>query len=73
MVRLDRSEGAAIPIVARINGEVTKVLESKEVAEQLQIEGMSPVAGTPEQFLAMIKKDIPLWRKVVADIGLKAE
>jgi hypothetical protein len=34
---------------------------------------MSPVGGTPEQFLALIKKEISVWRKVAADIGLKAE
>jgi tripartite-type tricarboxylate transporter receptor subunit TctC len=49
------------------------LLKSKEAAEHLQNEGMSPVGGTPEQFLALIKKEIPVWRKVAADIGLKAD
>jgi tripartite-type tricarboxylate transporter receptor subunit TctC len=59
--------------VARINREVVKVLETKEAAEHFQNEGMSPVGGTPEQLLAVIKKEIPIWRKVATDIGLKAD
>jgi tripartite-type tricarboxylate transporter receptor subunit TctC len=39
----------------------------------LRDEGLSPAGGTPEQFGALIGKDIQLWRKVVTDIGLKAE
>ena len=66
-------KGLPSPIVARINGEVAKLLELKETAEQLQNDGVSPAGGTPEQFLATIKKEIPIWRKVVNDVGIKAE
>ena len=60
-------------IVGRINAEVTNVLELKETAEQLQNDGVSAAGGTPEQFLATITKEIPIWRKVVNDLGIKAE
>jgi tripartite-type tricarboxylate transporter receptor subunit TctC len=66
-------KGLPPPIVARINREVVKVLETKEAAEHFQNEGMSPVGGTPEQLLAVIKKEIPIWRKVATDIGLRAD
>ena len=66
-------KGLPSPIVARINGEVAKVLESKDAAEHLRTEGMSPVGGTPEQLLALIKKEIQIYRKVATDLGLKAE
>ena len=57
----------------RLNGEVTKALKLKETAEQLQSDGVAPAGGTPEQFLAQIKKEIGIWRKVAADAGVKAE
>ena len=66
-------KGLPAPIMTRLNGEVTKVLESKEAAEQLKNDGMLPVGGTAEQFLALIRREIQTWRKVVTDIGLKAE
>ena len=66
-------KGLPTPIVTRLNGEMAKVLKTKEAADQLRNEGLVPASGTPEQFRALIGKDIQLWRKVVTDIGLKAE
>ena len=66
-------KGMPSPIVVRINQEVTSALKSKEAAEQLQNDGVSPAGGTPEQFLATIKKEIDIWRKVVNDAGVKVE
>jgi tripartite-type tricarboxylate transporter receptor subunit TctC len=59
--------------VQRINGEVTAILKLKETAEQLQNDGVSPAGGTPEQFLATIRKEIGVWQKVVHDAGVKVE
>ena len=66
-------KGLPRPIVDRVNSEVTKALKLKETAEQLQNDGVAPAGGTPEQFLAQIKKEIGVWRKVAADAGVKAE
>ena len=66
-------KGLPRPIVERINAEVTKALSLKQTAEQLQNDGVAPAGGTPEQFLAQIRKEIDVWRKVAADAGVKAE
>jgi len=66
-------KGLPRAIVDRINGEVTAALKSREVEEHLQNDGLSPAGGTPEQFLARIKKEIEVWRKVVKDAGVKVE
>src|SRR3954467_2119626 len=66
-------KGLPRPIVDRINSEVTKALKLKETADQLQNDGVAPAGGTPEQFLAQIRKEIDVWRKVAADAGVKAE
>jgi tripartite-type tricarboxylate transporter receptor subunit TctC len=66
-------KGLPRAIVERINSEVTTALTSREVEEQLQNDGLSPAGGTPEQFLARIKREIEVWRKVVKDAGVKAE
>src|SRR3954469_15745168 len=66
-------KGLPRPIVERLNGEVTKALKLKETADQLQNDGVSPAGGSPEQFLAQIRKEIDVWRKVAADAGVKAE
>jgi tripartite-type tricarboxylate transporter receptor subunit TctC len=66
-------KGLPRAITDRINSEVTKVLELKETAEQLQNDGVAPAGGTPEQFSARIRNEIGVWRKVVTDAGVKAE
>jgi len=59
--------------VDRINSEVNKLLRVKETAEQLQTDGVAPAGGTPERFGEQIRKEVALWKKAVADIGVKVE
>jgi tripartite-type tricarboxylate transporter receptor subunit TctC len=66
-------KGMPRAVVERLNAEVSKVLQLKETAEQLQNDGVSPAGGTPEQFLVIISKEIEVWRRVVAEAGVKAE
>ncbi|MFN0306200.1 MAG: Bug family tripartite tricarboxylate transporter substrate binding protein, partial [Burkholderiales bacterium] len=66
-------KGLPRPIVDRINGEVTAVLKSSDTADKFATDGVSPAGGTPEQFLATIKIEIEVWRKVVNAVGVKAE
>ena len=66
-------KGVPAPVIERLNAEVNKILQLKETAEQLQNDGVSPAGGSAEQFLAAIKKEIEVWRKVVNDAGVKTE
>ena len=60
-------------VVDRINAAVGESLGLQETAEQLKADGVSPAGGTPEQFRAQIASEIGLWRRVVAQAGVKAE
>jgi len=64
-----------VPRVAvdKMNAEVNKLLKSKDTAEQLQTDGVSPKGGTPEAFRDQIRKEIDLWKKTVAATGVKVE
>ena len=66
-------KGMPAPIVGRLNAEIASALQLPETAEHLAADGVVPAGGTPEAFLERIRKDIAVWRKVVADAGLKAE
>ena len=41
--------------------------------DKLAADGVSPAGGTPEQFIAVIKRDIEVWRKVIQQAGVKPE
>jgi tripartite-type tricarboxylate transporter receptor subunit TctC len=66
-------KGLPRPIVERVNGDLNKALKAKDMEEKLATDGVSPAGGTPEQFGAIIKRDIDTWRKVVQMAGVKAE
>jgi tripartite-type tricarboxylate transporter receptor subunit TctC len=66
-------KGLPRPILDRVNSELNKALHSKDMQDRLAGDGVSAAGGTPEQFAALIKKDIEVWRKVVQKAGVKAE
>jgi tripartite-type tricarboxylate transporter receptor subunit TctC len=61
------------PIVDRLNAELNKILQNKDMQDRLQGDGVSAAGGTPEQFGNTIRKDIETWRRIVAKAGVKAE
>jgi tripartite-type tricarboxylate transporter receptor subunit TctC len=66
-------KGLPRPIVDRINSELNKALKAKDMEEKLAADGVTAAGGTPEQFAAIIKRDIEVWRGVVQRAGVKAE
>ena len=66
-------KGLPKPILDRVNGELNKILQNKDMQDKLAGDGVSSAGGTPEQFAALIKRDIEVWRKVVQKAGVKAE
>ena len=66
-------KGLPRPIVDRINGEVTKIIKTKDMEEKLQADGVSPAGGSPEQFAQIIAREIPQWKKVAAAAKVKVE
>lgn len=66
-------KGLPKPILDRVNGELNKIVRSKDMQDKLAGDGVSAAGGTPEQFAALIKRDIDVWRKVVQKSGVKAE
>jgi tripartite-type tricarboxylate transporter receptor subunit TctC len=66
-------KGLPPAVVERINTEVNKILHIKETADQLQTDGVAPAGGSAGQFHEQIKKEIGLWRDVVAKTGVKVQ
>jgi tripartite-type tricarboxylate transporter receptor subunit TctC len=60
-------------IVARLNGESSRILKRADVAERLNGFAMDVVAGTPEQYRAFIQTQIALWAPVVKASGARAD
>jgi tripartite-type tricarboxylate transporter receptor subunit TctC len=66
-------KGLPRSIVDRINADLNKALKARDMEEKLAADGVTAAGGTPEQFAAIIKRDIEVWRGVVKRAGVKAE
>src|SRR5712691_11532279 len=60
-------------LVERLNGDIVKALQARELRERLESLGAELAAGTPEDFADYIAREIPKWAKVVKDSGARAE
>jgi len=60
-------------IVDKIAGEVGRMQAQADVKEQLNAQGIDPLATSPEQLAALIKADSARWSKVIKETGVKAE
>ena len=66
-------KGLPKPILERINGDLNKIVQSKEMQERLAGDGVTAAGGTPEQFAALIKNEIGVWQNVARKAGVKSE
>ena len=61
--------GTPKAIIAQLNAEIAKALDSKDVQEKLAAVGCEPFKSTSEQFATLVKDDLPRWAKIVKASG----
>lgn len=65
--------GTPAAVVARLNTEINKALLLPEVAQQLAVEGATPMPGTPKAFGDLIARELPRWAEVVKAGNVKPD
>ncbi len=63
--------GTSPAIVRKLHDETVKVLAMPDVKTQLNELGLDLVGNTPEEFAAVIAREIPQWAKVIKGAGIK--
>jgi tripartite-type tricarboxylate transporter receptor subunit TctC len=66
---------AALPkgTVAKLNAEIVRILQDKEVAQRLAREGAEPAPGTPEELARFMRAEHEQWKKTIAAAKLKLD
>lgn len=60
-------------IVARLQSEITKVLQLPDIKDRLLRDGIAPVGSTPAEFAQFIEREKVKWSKVVKDSGARVD
>ncbi len=65
--------GTPKAIITKLHDAVVKQIRSPEFRDRLVELAFDPVGDTPEEFAALIRTEIPKWKKVVRDADIKVE
>ena len=60
-------------IVSRLNQEIKKALAAPNVLERYKQLDTEPDGGTPEEFMALVKRETPKWAEVIRRSGAKVD
>jgi tripartite-type tricarboxylate transporter receptor subunit TctC len=66
---------AGVPkeIIAKLNRAIVIAMRSPEVANRLRAEGGEVIASTPEEYGAIIRREMEKWAKVIAAAGIQPQ
>jgi tripartite-type tricarboxylate transporter receptor subunit TctC len=66
--------GTPRDIVARLNAEIQRIFSDVSYGERvLRPNALQPIAGSPEQYAALIKRDAEKWSKVIRAANIKPD
>jgi tripartite-type tricarboxylate transporter receptor subunit TctC len=65
--------GTPAAIVQKVNADINDMLKDMQVRDALEKQGMTPAGGPAQRLEALVKKELPRWRRVVNAAGIKAD
>jgi tripartite-type tricarboxylate transporter receptor subunit TctC len=65
--------GTPAEIIARLHRDAVSVLTTQDIRERFAREGMTVVAGTPQEFAGYIRSETEKWAKIVKAAGIQPE
>jgi tripartite-type tricarboxylate transporter receptor subunit TctC len=63
--------GTPAPIIHKLHDETVQILAMPEVKAKLNQLGLDLVGNSPDEFAAVIAREIPQWAKVIKGAGIK--
>lgn len=61
------------PLVERLSRDIAQVVKQPDVKEKFAALAIDPVGTTPDEFTAILKKDMAKWGKLIKDLGIREE
>lgn len=63
--------GTPRPVIDRLNKEITQIVHRPDVVAVLEKQGVTATGSTPEEFQALISREIAQWREVARAANIK--
>lgn len=60
-------------IVSRLNGEIVRILNEKDVKDRLAAHALIPSPTSPAEFSRLIKSETVRWTRVIKEAGVRAD
>jgi tripartite-type tricarboxylate transporter receptor subunit TctC len=60
-------------VVTKLNAEIVRILQDKELAQRLAREGAEPAPGTPDALSKHMRSEYEQWKKTIAAAKLKLD
>ncbi|MGZ8228321.1 MAG: tripartite tricarboxylate transporter substrate binding protein [Burkholderiales bacterium] len=65
--------GTPPAVVNRLNGEIRRLQQTRELKEHMESQGTQPFSDSPAGFAQLIANDVAKWSKIVRQTGLKVD
>ena len=65
--------GTPKPVVAKMNAEIRKALETPEMKAFMPSEALDPVGSSPEELTALLKREIPKYAGVIRQANIRLD
>jgi tripartite-type tricarboxylate transporter receptor subunit TctC len=65
--------GTSQKFIADVHREVVRILNSKDIHDIVLARGNEVIANTPEEFAAKLKRDVPRYKKIIAESGIEIQ
>ena len=66
-------KGTPKPIIARMNAEIRKALDTPEIKSFMPKEALDPVASSPEELSALLAREIEKYAKVIRLANIRVD
>ena len=65
--------GTPRPIIAKLAVEIARLLKAPVVLERFAVAGLEPMSNTPDEFAALLTREIPEWHRIAKAANIRVE